>query len=79
MECRSPRKRVERACWRYVYRHSFQDVMQAETVSTLERDELLGVAKAELTDHDHFFVSWVPPVEKGEVLSDSRGRGSRQR
>jgi len=53
--------------------NSFHDSTRCETVSRLSRVDLLGLVGAPVQ------VSDIPDVEKGEVLTDSRGMGSFQR
>jgi len=73
---RSPRAKLKQAVRQYIFRTSFQDPILAESICRVNREELLGYASTlslEVT------VSDVPDIEKGLVLSDSRGRGSFQK
>ena len=56
-----------------IFKNSFHDFRQGETVSQVSREDILGQL------HEPVTVGDVPDVEKGEVLVDSRGRGSLQR
>ena len=47
-----------------------RDRTEAETISILSREEILGIF-----DHP-IQVGFVPDLERGEVLVDSRGRGT---
>jgi hypothetical protein len=55
-----------------IFLNSFQDAELCETVSKTSRADILAlvVQPTDVTD--------VPDIEKGEVLVDSRGRGSFQ-
>ena len=57
-----------------IYSNSFNDKTLWETVSWISRRGIL-----ELLHESELCISDVPDVEKGEVLADSRGRGSFQR
>jgi hypothetical protein len=67
---------LKQAVRQYIFRTSFQDPILAESICRVNREELLDYASTlslEVT------VSDVPDIEKGLVLSDSRGRGSFQK
>jgi hypothetical protein len=69
---RSERGKVKQLVRRYVYTTSFQDHILAESVCRVNRQDLLAYANGfsmEVTVGD------MPDVEKGLILSDSRGRG----
>ena len=57
-----------------IYSNSFNDKILCETVSRISRRGIL-----ELLHESELRISDVPDVEKGEVLVDSRGRGTFQR
>jgi hypothetical protein len=57
-----------------IFCHAFHDKLAGEVVSLLSRRDVLG-----LLNFEGFSVSIVPEVERGEVLVDSRGRGSFQK
>jgi hypothetical protein len=56
-----------------ILHNSFHDKKLAEVISKMTRLEVMGQLKEPIEVH------LVPDVEKGEVLLDSRGRGSLQR
>jgi len=70
---RSEEKLRMRRIRQIIFSKSVYDKNRAETVSRVSRLDVLGLLKEPLE------VSVVPDVEKGEVLIDSRGRGSFQR
>ena len=73
---RSLKGKMKQAIRKYIFTTSFQDHVLAESVCTVNRKELLGYAS---TLSMEVTVSDVPDVEKGLILSDSRGRGVFQR
>ena len=73
MHRRSELQRQKRSIRRIIFTSSFHDKILCETICRLSRDEVLGLLREPVQ------VSLVPDVEKGEVLLDSRGRGSFQR
>ena len=84
---RRPRAILKQALRRYVFTTSFQDPILAESVCTVNREDLLiygstFLAEIQANDPDlniGITVGDVPDIEKGLVLSDSRGRGSFQK
>jgi hypothetical protein len=57
---------------RYIYTTSFQDHILAESVCRVNREDCLAYASS---FNMEVIVGDVPDVEKGLILSDSRGRG----
>jgi hypothetical protein len=74
MHRRSDDKLRSRLIRRLIFTNAFQDREIVETICRLSRVEVIA-----LTPGDELLISLVPDVEKGEVLVDSRGRGSFQR
>jgi hypothetical protein len=82
---RSLRGKLKQAIRHYILTTSFQDPILAESICRVNREELLGYASVlikqlevtnSIPDLDtSITVGDVPDVEKGLVLSDSRGRG----
>jgi len=70
---RSHNKLLERRVRALIFSNAFVDARRAETVCRLDRVDVLGMLNGAVD------VVLVPPVVKGEVLVDSRGRGSFQR
>ena len=70
---RSPEKRQLRRIRRIIFTHAFRDRVSYETICTLSRSEVLGLL------NEPVLVASVPDVERGEVLTDSRGTGTFQR
>lgn len=73
MHKRSDDKRQVRRISRIILVNSFRDRTQCEMVCRLSRAEVLGLLKEDVQ------VGLVPDVEQGEILTDSRGRGTFQR
>jgi len=67
---------LKQAVRHYIFTTSFQDPILAESVCRVNRQDLLGYAS---TLSMEVTVSDVPDVEKGLILSDSRGRGYLQK
>ena len=67
---------MKQAVRHYIFTTSFQDPILAESVCRVNRQDLLGYAS---TLSMEVTVSDVPDVEKGLILSDSRGRGYLQK
>lgn len=59
-----------------IFRNAFYDRLRAEAVSRLDRADVLRLVKC---DGDGLAVGLIPNVERGEVLTNSRGTGSFQR
>lgn len=69
---RSQRGKLKQAIRKFIFQTSFQDHILAESVCRVNRVDMLAYAggfNMEVT------VSDIPNVEKGLILSDSRGRG----
>jgi hypothetical protein len=66
------RNEQRRHVLRYIMERAYVDRRRAETVSLVSRDEVLNACQVK-------FLSVVPNIVKGEVLTDSRGLGSLQR
>jgi len=76
---RSEKGKIKQEIRRLIYTTSFQDSILAETVCRVSKEELDGLkwtlmAQFGGTDLD----VRVPNVEKGLILSDSRGKGAFQ-
>jgi len=69
---RSPERLLYRRIRQIIFDMSFRDRLRDETVSMVSRADILALLSP-------VQVSVVPDVERGEVLVDSRGRGSFQR
>ena len=80
---RSKEKRVERATERkirytlkkIVNHESFRDPIRAETVCMTPHTELVNYGYKVFKEF--FSTTFVPPVDKGIILNDSRGNGAR--
>ena len=70
---RSEEKLLLRKIRAIIYSLSYNDQIMCETVSKVSRQDVLAFLNVAIC------VSDVPDVEKGEVLVDSRGRGSFQK
>jgi hypothetical protein len=70
---RSEKKLLLRKIRAIIYSLSYNDQIVCETVSKASRVDVLAFLNEAIQ------ISDVPDVEKGEVLVDSRGRGSFQR
>jgi len=73
---RSLRAMQKRDAKRYILQNGFQDRIVAETVYITKREVVLEFLGKK---YDNVILGIVPNVEIGEVLSDSRGRGSFQK
>jgi hypothetical protein len=73
MHKRSYRKLQARKARSIILRNSFHDRKSSEVVSKLSRLDVLTMFSGLVEVH------LIPDIEKGEVLIDSRGRGSLQR
>lgn len=73
MHQKSRKKRLERKVRGIILRSSFKDQQVGEIISRMSRVDVLGKLSGPVMVCD------VPDVEKGEVLADSRGRGTFQR
>ena len=69
---RSPRGRIKQAIRRYIFTTSYRDHNRAETVCRIDRKQILDYI---LSYTDHIILSDIPEIEKGLVLTDSRGNG----
>lgn len=69
---RSPEKEQQRRIRRIILNHAFRDRVRDETICRLTRLEVLDLLKVPV------LVASVPDVERGEVLTDSRGAGTFQ-
>ena len=56
-----------------IFRHAYHDKFAGEIVSRLNRNDLLNMLNFKCLN-----IWQIPDVEKGEVLIDSRGKGSLQ-
>ena len=72
MHRRSEAKLQRRRVRAILFSSAFVDRARGETVSRVSRTDILGALEGPVE------VGLVPDVEKGEVLSDSRGTGSFQ-
>jgi len=70
---RSEHKLLLRRIRAIIYSLSYNDQIVCETVSKASRVDVLAFLNKAIQ------ISDVPDIEKGEVLVDSRGRGSFQR
>jgi hypothetical protein len=73
MHRRSREKSQRRLVRRIILSSSFRDRIMCETVCRMSRQDVLALVPEPLEP------GVVPDIEKGEVLADSRGRGSFQR
>jgi hypothetical protein len=73
MHKKSQRKLLEKRARSIILRGSFNDRKSGEIVCRMTRVDVLGQLTGPVE------VCNVPDVEKGEVLADSRGRGSFQK
>jgi len=73
MHKRSGDKRQVRRISQIILVNSFRDRTQCEMVCRLSRADVLGLLKEDVQ------VGLVPDVERGEILTDTRGRGTFQR
>jgi len=73
MHKRSGDKRQGRRIRRIILVNSFRDRTQCEMVCRMSRADVLGLLNEDVQ------VGLVPDVERGEILTDSRGRGTFQR
>jgi hypothetical protein len=69
---RSKNGKLKQLIRRYIYTTSFQDHILAESVCRVSREDCLAYASGFSVE---VVVSDVPDIEKGLILSDSRGRG----
>jgi hypothetical protein len=69
---RSHDKLLERRVRALIFSNAFVDTKKAETVCRVDRVDVLALLDGVVD------VGLVPPVVRGEVLVDSRGRGSFQ-
>lgn len=70
---RSKEKEQLRQVRRLIFSRGFHDRVKGETVCKLSRIDVLGLLNEPVQ------LSIVPDLERGEILIDSRGRGSFQR
>lgn len=76
---RSRKAQLRRKSRQFILKHAYHDVIWAETVCRSNRLEVINFLTVEYSDRpEGLQVSQVPDIEKGEVLVDSRGRGSWQ-
>jgi hypothetical protein len=73
MHKRSYRKLEARKARSIILRNSFYDRKRSEVVSKLSRSDVLTMFSGFVE------ADFVPNIEKGEVLMDSRGNGSLQK
>lgn len=69
---RSPRGQIRQLIRRYIFTTSYRDPHRAETVCRVSRSQLIEYAAALA---DHLVLSDVPDIERGLILTDSRGNG----
>lgn len=74
---RSLEARQRRATRRLILEMAYRDKLRAETINRLSRNELVNLVSKMFGGRVH--LGAIPMVEVGEVLCDSRGRGSFQR
>jgi len=72
MHKRNPNTLQQRKIQTIILNGSYRDKQHGETISKLTREEVMGKVKEPIEVH------LIPDLEKGEVLIDSRGRGSFQ-
>jgi hypothetical protein len=72
MHKRSTNKLQQRKIQTIILNGSYHDKQHGETISRLAREEIIGQLKEPVEVH------LIPDIEKGEVLTDPRGRGSLQ-
>ena len=81
---RSLKGKLNQAIRHYIFTTSFQDPILAESVCRVNREDLLGYASTFIVEMQPnevpslnmgITLSDIPDVEKGLILSDSRGRG----
>lgn len=72
MHKRSPNRLHQRKIQTIILNGSYRDKQHGETISKLTREEVMD----KLGEHVEVYL--IPDLEKGEVLIDSRGRGSLQ-
>lgn len=70
------RRRIRYFARRYIFLHSHHDRVLRETVNVIKREDVI---KAVGERFGVVPLGCIPDVEVGEVLSDSRGRGSFQK
>jgi len=71
---RNPTSQQRREARRYIFETSYRDRQQSETVSRVGWMEVVNYL---LSKHEHVDTH-VALIEHGEVLTDSRGRGTFQ-
>lgn len=77
---RSQESMQRRSVKRYIFTHSFNDFLQGETVNRVDWDQVeahLQVLYEKVVVHDVDVVA--DDLVLGEILSDSRGKGSFQK
>lgn len=74
---RSFEAKQRRAARKLIFTMAYRDRFGAETVNRLNMREIMDYISAMFNGRVH--LGAIPRVEQGEVLSDSRGRGSFQR
>ena len=77
---RSRDAKIRRYAKKHIINHSYHDVIWAETICTFDRVQVhnyIHVTYPELVDG--VLLGDIPDIERGEVLVDSRGRGTFQR
>ena len=70
---RSFNKLQRRIIRNLIFKNAYMDKYRGEVVSRVSRLDVLGLLNCE-----GFKVSFIPDIERGEVLIDSRGKGSLQ-
>lgn len=74
---RSFEAQQRRAARRFVLEMAYRDKLTAETINRLDRSDLINYISKAFGGRVH--LGSIPMIERGEVLSDSRGGGSFQR
>ena len=69
---RSPRGQIRQLIRRYIFTTSYRDPRRAETVCRVSRRDLIEYA---VSINSRIILSDIPDVEKGLILTDSRGNG----
>jgi hypothetical protein len=77
-ERRTKRKNIRRVSYTYILEQSWNCRIWAERVSRTSQEELYEHVVSAFPD-EGVVLGYVPEVENGLILSDSRGRGALQR
>jgi hypothetical protein len=70
---RSTKKIIQRKIRRAIQHATYYDKQKGETISTATQTEILSQLKEPIE------VNLVPDIEKGEVLLDTKGKGTLQK